>query len=199
MAKFDEYSQFVTHPRFGQRPRMTGLNPETDYGGDVFLHWHSPKECRIPNTAICADISRQSPATVPVTHCFDVMRQCHDCSKPFIFFAAEQKYWYEDLGFGLDSDCVRCAPCRKKQQGIARLREKYEELFHITDRTTEKNLEMAECCLGLIEASVFHKQKLQRVRMLLNRVPSEISQDTRARFNELHSHILALESKDAEI
>ena len=169
MVPIDEYLEFVTHPRYGQRPRITGLNPETDYGGDVFLHWHSPKECRIPNTAICANLSRQAPATVSVTHYFDVKRQCHDCGKPFIFFAEEQKYWYEELGFGLDSDCVRCVPCRKKQQGIARLREKYEELFHIPERTIDQNLEMAECCLGLIEASVFHKQQLQHIRILLTK------------------------------
>lgn len=196
MARADEYSQFVTHPRYGRRPRITGLNPETDYGGDVFLHWHSPPECRISNTAIRADLSRQAPATVPVSHYFDVKRQCRDCGRPFIFFAEEQKFWYEELGFGLESDCVRCVPCRKKQQGIAQARARYEELFHIPYRTIEQNLEMAECCLGLMEASVFHKKQFQRVRMLLHQLPSELSQGTRAKFNNLYARLLALEAKD---
>jgi hypothetical protein len=152
-----DYREFVTHPRYGQGPRITGLNPETDYAGHVFLHWHSPKDSRIPNTAIPANLSRQSPATVPVTHYFDVMRQCRDCGKPFIFFAEEQQYWYEELGFGLDSDCVRCIVCRKKQQGIGLKRERYEELFHVAERTAEQNLEMADCCLSLVEADAFHK------------------------------------------
>ncbi|WP_366929827.1 zinc-ribbon domain containing protein [uncultured Thiodictyon sp.] len=102
----EDYSKFVDHPRYGRLPRMTGLNPDTNYT-DVFLHWHSAKECRIPNTAIRADLSRQTPATVQVTHYFDVRRQCRDCDKPFIFFAEEQKYWYEILGFGLDSGLFR--------------------------------------------------------------------------------------------
>jgi Probable zinc-ribbon domain len=196
MASVDEYKQFVSHPRYGQGPRITGLNPETDYGGDVFLHWHSPKECRIQNTAIPADLSRQSPATVPVTHYFDVKRQCRDCGRPFIFFAEEQKYWYEDLGFPLESDCVRCVVCRKKQQGIEHKRERYEELFHVVDRTIEQNLELADCCLSLVEAAVFHKRQLQQMRMILKKLPSELTERTGARFNELWSRLLALETEN---
>ena len=192
----DGYSQFIKHPRYGQRPRITGLNPETDYGGDVFLHWHSPKECRIPNTAIRADLSRQTPATVPVTHYFDVKRQCRDCGNPYIFFAKEQQHWYEVLGFGLDSDCVRCVPCRQKQRGTAQLREKYEELFNIPDRTVDQNLEMAECYLELVEASVFNKRQIQHVRTLLNSVSTEPGQGTPKRLNELQERILAFEAKN---
>lgn len=191
----DEYTQFVTHPRYGQRPRITGLNPETDYGGDVFLHWHSSKECRIPNTAIPADLSRQSPATVPVTHYFDIKRQCRDCGRPFIFFAEEQKYWYEELGFALESDCVRCVVCRKKQQGIEHKRERYEELFHVSDRTIEQNLETVDCCLWLVEAAVFHKRQLQHMRMILKKLPSELNENTRAISNDLWARLLALETE----
>ena len=194
MAPVNDYTQFVTHPRYGQRPRITGLNPESDYGGNVFLHWHSPKECRIPNTAIRADLSRQSPATVPVTHYFDAKRQCRDCCRPFLFFAEEQKYWYEELGFALESDCIRCVVCRKNQQGLEYKRERYEELFHVSDRTIEQNLDMADCCLSLVEAAVFHKRQLQRVRMILKKLPSELNDSSRARCNDLWERLLALET-----
>ena len=196
MAHVDDYTQFVMHPRFGQRPRITGLNPETDYGRNIFLHWHSSKQCRIPNTAIPADLSRQSPATVPVTHYFDAKRQCRDCGRPFIFFAEEQKYWYEELGFALESDCVRCVVCRKKQKGLEHKRERYEELFHVSDRTIEQNLEMADCCLSLVEAMVFHKQQIERMRMILKKLPSEINESTREHFNKLWARLLALETKN---
>lgn len=191
----DDYSKYVVHPRYGQRPRITGLNPETKYGGNTILHWYSPKQCRIPNTAILADLTRQTPATMPVTHYFDVKRKCHDCGEPFIFFAQEQKHWYEELGFGLDANCTRCVPCRKKQQGMARSREKYEELFHIADRTVEQNLEMAECCLNLIEASVFHRQQLERVRMLLKRASSNPNHNTEKKINKLWTRLLLPEAK----
>ena len=33
-----EFREFVTHPRYGQGPRITGLNPENDFAtGRVFL------------------------------------------------------------------------------------------------------------------------------------------------------------------
>jgi hypothetical protein len=197
MAPVDEYSGFVTHPRYGRRPRITGLNPETDYAGDVFLHWHSPGESRIPNTAIPADLSRQSPATVPVTHYFDAKRLCRDCGRPFIFFAEEQKYWYEELGFPLESDCVRCVVCRKNQQGLEQKRERYEELFHVADRTMEQDLEMADCCLSLVESAVFHKRRLQHMRMILKKLPPGLDENTRTRSNDLWARLRALENENS--
>lgn len=168
-----EFRDFVAHPRYGQGPRITGLNPESDYAsGRAFLHWHSPAGVRIPNTAIAADLSRQALATIPVTHYFDSKRQCADCRRPFIFFAAEQKFWYEELGFSLESDCVRCVPCRKKQQGLELQRQRYEELFHTPERSPEQILEMAECSLALIEADVFGKRQLERVRGILKKAAS---------------------------
>jgi hypothetical protein len=195
MGTVDDYSQFVEHPRYGQRPHITGLNPDTDYGGDVLLHWHSPKACRIPDTAVRADLSRQTPAAVPVTHYFDVKRQCRDCGRPFIFFAKEQQHWYEVLGFGLDSDCIRCAPCRKEQRGLAQSRERYEELFHIPGRTVDQDLEMAECCMALVEASIFHERQIQHIRTLLKRASALLGQDAPSRFRELHERMVAFETE----
>jgi len=196
MAPGEDYREFVRHPRYGRRPRITGLNPEADYGGRVFLHWHSPRESRIPNTAIPADLSRQSPATVPVSHYYDVKRQCRDCGRPFIFFAEEQKYWYEDLGFALEADCIRCVDCRKKQQGLERRREQYEALFPITDRTTEQDLDMVDCSLSLIEAAVFHKRQLERLRTILKRLALSPDENTRTRSNEFWARLRALETGD---
>lgn len=194
----DKYASFVEHPRYGRRPHVTGLNPETIFGGDTFLHWHSPKECRIPNTAIPADLSQQVAATVPVTHYFDVVRTCRDCGRPFLFFAQEQKHWYEELGFGLDSDCVRCVPCRKRQQGIARVRERYEGLFHVRNRSSEENLEMADCCLSLIEQSVFHRRQTERVRMLLNQVIQGPDEHVDARCRDLLARLRAIEGQGGQ-
>lgn len=166
----EEYADYVEHPRYGRKPRFTGMNPRAAAGSRIFIHWHSPRECRIANTAVAADLARQTQGTVPVTHYFDVRRKCVDCGKMFIFFAEEQRHWYEELGFGLDSDCVRCVNCRKRQQGVAMARERYEELFHLPERTVEENLEMAACCLTLIESKTFGRASANQIRMLFNRV-----------------------------
>ena len=41
-----------------------------------------------------------------MTHYFDAKRVCRKCERPFLFFAEEQKYWYEDLRFPLEADCL---------------------------------------------------------------------------------------------
>ncbi len=145
-----------------------------------------------------ADLTRQTPATVPVTHYFDLQRTCRDCGRQFLFFAEEQKYWYEVLGFGLDSDCVRCADCRKKEQGIARDRETYEALFHVAEKTTEQSLEMAEACLSLIEANVFTAKQTQRVRTLLNAVADHDDRRDRPSYKRLVKRVIAIEQMTAQ-
>lgn len=162
----DEFEGYVEHPRYGRKPRYTGLNPVTDFDAEpyVYVHWHSGEECRVPNTAIAAATHLQVDATLPVTHYFDVRRKCRDCQRRFLFFAEEQKYWYETLGFGLDSDCVRCVPCRRAHRGLERERARYEELFHVAERSVEEELEMAECSFALVAGEVFGLRQLDLVR-----------------------------------
>ena len=180
----------MDHPRYGRRPCITGLHPvepATIEPGEPYVrfHWHSSEPDRIANTAIKADVSLQRITTMGVTHYFDVKRVCQGCRRPFLFFAAEQKHWYEELGFSLEADCNRCVPCRKQQQGIARQRETYQRLFHVEHRTPEENLEMAECCLALMEASVFDRRQTERVRMLIRNVPEKARQGLMQRVVEL--------------
>jgi hypothetical protein len=199
MKKPDPYQSFVEHPRYGRGPRITGLNPETDFLGGVFLHWHNSRFGRIPNTAIVADLSKQTPATVAVTHYYDVKRPCRDCARYFIFFAEEQKYWYEGLGFGLDSDCVRCVECRKLTQGLARMRERYEELFGEPTRTVDQALEMAECALSLMEAGMFGTRQAERVRMLLNQTADQGGNDIHKRRGSILARVRAIEALRADV
>jgi len=171
-----DYSQYVLHPRFGQSPRFTGLDPDPD-AHDVHLHWNtrfSDDGSRlVPGTAIPADLSRQQPATIPATHYYDIDKVCRDCGLRFIFFAQEQKYWYEELGFPLDSDAVRCQVCRRRTQHVARLRKRYEQLSQAADKTEAEQLEMADCCLTLVNEGIFHGRQLEHVRELLNGLPDD--------------------------
>jgi Probable zinc-ribbon domain len=193
----NEYDAFVTHPRYGQRPHFTGLNPQPDHlTGSVYIHWHSPPECRIAKTAIAADISKQRTATIPVTHYFDSKRQCRDCGRPFLFFAQEQKHWYEELGFGLDSDCVRCTQCRKKQQGLGHAQVRYEELFHVANRTIEEDLELVRLWLTLVETSVFSSRQAPQMRSLVKRLSSQVPDKAREEVQNLSVRLLALEQID---
>jgi hypothetical protein len=128
---------------------------------------------------------------VPVLYYFDLKRECVDCGRPFIFFAEEQKYWYETLGFALDSKCVRCIDCRNRQHGLERQRRRYEELYHRKDRTIDEDIEMAECAVSLLEHGIFHTRQTERIRMLLNRIAGDNS--VGRRYNHLRNRVLRIE------
>ena len=199
---FDKkYDTYVEHPRFGRSPRYTGLNPDP-YSVAVQLHWNAtnvhesqrklvrltgkrlgylkdveaitPTELpRIAGTAIVADPSKQNSPTVPVTCYYDLERVCRSCTRPFIFFAEEQKHWYEVLRFRLDVDCVLCPPCRKREQFLAKNRAEYERLVKAKDRDWKGNMQLAKCALALIESGIFNRRVIQRVRASLKTVPVE--------------------------
>ena len=166
-----DYDLYVVHPRFGQGPLYTGV--DVNEGEEVVsLHWLTP---RIPGTAIPA---KASNSMIALTHYYDVERKCRDCHRMFIFFAAEQRYWYETLRFPIESDCVRCYPCRKDQQRLTRAKNNYDRLYHQKERTVPQTLSMIEYCLELIEANHFSTNKCTWVRMMCRRISKQFEKNT---------------------
>lgn len=167
----DDYADFVAHPRYGRGPRFTEVRVGEVKNGCRLTTYLSGE--RIAGTAVEADLDRQVFSPVPVLYYFDLKRECVGCGRRFLFFAEEQKHWYETLGFVLDADCVRCVDCRKRMQGIERQRLRHEELLHRDARTVEENVEWAECLVALIEKGLFHARQTERVRMLLNGIAAD--------------------------
>ncbi len=58
----------------------------------------------------------------------DQLLTCRQCGRVFYFFAEEQRYWYEVLGFWLDARCVHCPVCRRKRQRLRALQRSYRYL-----------------------------------------------------------------------
>ena len=196
MHKDDKYAEFVEHPRFGRGPRITGLDPDADdwnvnVRGIGFLcekkkiRMHEKlvgkvddftrdlltrSDAFIPGTALKADRARQH-SPVPYTHYYDLERKCRDCKRPFIFFAEEQKHWYETLGFDNGANAVRCPQCRKNNQALVRRLRRYEVLLKQTPRTEAETLELAECAITLLENGAFATTLCQRIRSFLKKVP----------------------------
>lgn len=191
---------FVPHPRYGDKPRHTGLDVRNLHDG-VYIRcwtegdlqdwvaqnhytWIDPATIGslIPGTAIVADQSRQHGSCMLNTHYYDIQRKCRDCGRMFIFFAEEQRHWYEELQFPVDADCVRCHPCRKRQQALDATRRSYETLLQVESPTPEVLLELTLARLDLVEARLFHPRQLDHVRSFLRRHPDhERSPAIRAR------------------
>jgi Probable zinc-ribbon domain len=176
----DDFRSYVEHPRFGRGPRMTGLNPTERFNSsNLVAHWHSPPEQRIPHTAIAANMSQQVLATMNVQYYFDVRRRCRDCGRKFIFFAEEQRHWYEELKFNLEADCVHCCECRRKQHSSERIRERYNDLVTRQPSSAFECLELAAASVELLQSGAFcaHPTTFSRVRMWLNRVSNDTAFD----------------------
>jgi hypothetical protein len=199
---------YVEHPRYGAAPRFTGLDADME-SMEVHLHyrlrlytkpmlnaflrggWQIPLldddgPTIVPGTAIEADLTRQTPATIPVTHYYDEERRCWDCHRYFLFFAEEQRYWYEELQFSLDSDCVRCHPCRKRHQDVSKMKRDYDALRTLAEPTTDDLARMAFARLVFVEAGRFHVQQLEHVRCFLRKHPDHEQASTiRARLESM--------------
>jgi hypothetical protein len=102
-----------------------------------------------------------------VTQYFDAKRVCRRCGRPFLFFAEEQRHWYEDLMFPLEADCLDCAPCRKDEQRLRAIRQQYETLLEKTPRAETDTLELVESGLFLVESVVFSGKLFPKLRGLL--------------------------------
>jgi Probable zinc-ribbon domain len=182
------YSDYVEHPRFGRGPRLTGLNPD-DTDGTVVCHWHSPPGVRVPSTAIAADVTKQRAATLPVTHYFDARRVCRKCERPFLFFAEEQRFWYEELGFPLEADALECVSCRRDERRLRAMREEYESLLVSPSRTDAETLRLVGCALVLVETGVFGTKLLPRLRALLKPMLADAEGPSHAEARTLLSKI----------
>jgi hypothetical protein len=140
----------------------------------------------IPGTAILADPSKQHGSCMLNTHYYDIERECHDCGRPFLFYAEEQRYWYEELEFHVGADCIRCYPCSRATQHIDRTVQRYEELVAVADSSLDVQAELASHRVTLVQAGRFHVRQLAHVRGFLKRHPDHpLSPDIRARISAI--------------
>ena len=130
-----------------------------------------------------------------MTHYFDAKRICRKCERPFLFFAEEQKHWYEDLMFPLEADCLECPPCRKDEQRLRAIRQKYDALLEKTARTPIDTLELVECGLLLIESGVFSEKLVPKLRGLLKPLMLDVEAPHYTRAQALISAISGVAGK----
>lgn len=134
----------------------------------------------IAGTALVADPRKLLPDWHgrKTTHYWDFDRLCRRCNRRFIFFAAEQKYWYEELRFPEFAEAWECVECRKALHEILELRKRYEELVTTRARTEAQTMDLVECAATLIEAGVFSPKGIPRLRGFLNRIDRNPAEGT---------------------
>ena len=63
--------------------------------------------------SVAADPAKQNYTAVPELTYVSMQLRCEGCCQPFWFTASEQKLWYEEWGFWIDSVPKECAECRR--------------------------------------------------------------------------------------
>ena len=111
--------KFETHPLYGEIPLV--LRTYQDPAGNIhnFYQWDLDYEPPMPRHAVRGDVRKQNlcfSCHAPMFFYLDRHQTCIQCGRDFVFGAAEQKYWYETLGFYGTSVAIRCPECRRKKR-----------------------------------------------------------------------------------
>jgi hypothetical protein len=116
----------VPHPRYGVKVKASGYVLKAD---DVRYLQALKPDSFWPETAIPA----AGAADRYGSHLLYVDRLCRcvECFRPFVFYAVEQRYWVQALGFHPDSTATRCTECRRSVRKVKERRERIED--HLRD------------------------------------------------------------------
>ena len=77
-------------------------------------------------TAERANTSKQNYSVCPRHWYVDAQFVCAACGSAFVFKASEQRFWYEELRFWIDSLPKCCPKCRQSQRARLELRKRYD-------------------------------------------------------------------------
>ena len=78
-------------------------------------------------TAVRADTERQNRSICPRYWYVDAAFPCDRCGAEFTFTAAEQRAWYEEYGFWIDSLPKHCLACRRELRRLKAARQQYDQ------------------------------------------------------------------------
>jgi hypothetical protein len=158
----------VAHPRYGNAVIRSGYNVSAEEIRASFYRYCG--ETIFPESAIPANIKRQNFSTFARGYYVDILKKCRTCRRPFLFFAKEQQYWHEVLGFYIDADCVDCPECRRSDQLLRRRFRRYAENIGKTDIDDDALATLVGDAAFLWQAGVLHNEHhFRRLRNLAHR------------------------------
>ena len=126
------------------------------------------------STAVRADVTQQNYCVCPRHWYIDAAFECSRCGQSFLFKADEQKFWYEELKFWIDSKPRECAKCRKELRALKALKQEYDrEIASALGKRT--SLEQKERLVALLEAIeaggvTLAEKTLENRRVLLTQI-----------------------------
>ena len=160
----------------GQVPEGVSVPEPPSWSDDVYF----------PESAIPADVSKHNFTTMSHRHWYvDTLRDCRACKRPFLFFAREQRYWYETLRFRVEAECWDCPRCRARIRTLRFRFHRYGELVGGRDLTDSELDTLADDAAFLGTSGLLRDEG--RLRQIRNRALRQVPDgagvhDGRARF-----------------
>lgn len=94
---------------------------EPGWLSDAWNEWVVCPRCIRLGAALVANVEKQDYGLGgPITAYWDQRRQCQYCEKDYLFTADEQRFWYEERKFFVESAPVACVECRRTLRNEAR-------------------------------------------------------------------------------
>ena len=107
------------------------------------------------SSAIKANISKQYYSVYPREWYVDATFICKDCNSEFDWSASEQKIWFEEYQFWIDSCPTHCVECRKEKRKLKMIRQEYNKLVAEAKSTNDIQLKKKVVDLiGILEESI---------------------------------------------
>jgi ssDNA-binding Zn-finger/Zn-ribbon topoisomerase 1 len=104
----------VPHPRAREMARRAHGRAARMSAAEIRAKvWQLRDGTILAETAVLANVERQRTSWCARPVYVDLLKRCKTCRRPFLFYANEQRFWYETLRFDVNIDCVNCPPCRK--------------------------------------------------------------------------------------
>ena len=93
-------------------------------------------------SAVRADPEKQNASICPRHWYVNTIFPCERCGGEFAFTAAEQRVWYEDYGFWIDSLPQHCLDCRRKLREAKAARQDYDRSIAEALATADRELKL---------------------------------------------------------
>jgi hypothetical protein len=77
-------------------------------------------------TAVRANTKKQNYSVCPRHWYINANFKCERCGQEYTWTAGEQKAWFEDFFFWVDSQPRRCSNCRAEQRHLLKLQKEYD-------------------------------------------------------------------------
>jgi len=91
-------------------------------------------------SAVRANAGRQNCSICPRYWYVDTIFPCDRCGEEFAFTAAEQRIWYEDYRFWVDSLPKHCLACRRELRELKAARQHYDRWIEQALQTGDHEL-----------------------------------------------------------